>query len=98
MNFEGIRNSGYSIDEIVNTSTEKLIDRSEFLAGEGRAPAPANELVNAFQQQAAEEEDIAAEDEDVGMRAAIALSELTAAEDEQVREVLNATAWEAGNN
>lgn len=55
--------------------------------------------MNAFlvQQQAAEEEEDV-EEEDVGMRAAIALSELTAAEDEQVREVLTATAREAGNN
>ena len=50
------------------------------------------------QQQAADAEDVAAEEQDVGVRAAIALSELTAAEDEQVREVLNATAREAGNN
>ena len=30
-NFESVKNSGYSLEEIVSTSTEKLIDREEYL-------------------------------------------------------------------
>jgi len=78
VHFAGIRNSGYTVDEIVSTCTDKLIDRDECRNDGGGHLDDVQEEIP--------------DDGEVDLRDILALSEVTAVADEQVREVMNATA------
>jgi len=107
--FDAAKNSGYTVDEIINTDTDKLIDRTEYLQyreeeereEENDAPAvmagmrvPADVTEDDLFGNFGQALLMAAEGNQ--MRAAIEASEASAAEDAQLRMAIDDSRGEAG--
>jgi len=92
--FDSIKNSGYSLDEIISTSTEKLIDREEYARyrvenGDDQEEEANDDSVDSEEwEQVPEDMTRAVALEEDRVREAIERSEASVQEDQQIRQAM----------
>jgi len=97
VHFDSVKNSGYTVEEIVSTGTDTLIDREEYIRYRMDDDESENENDDEEDDDDDDEDDAAMEEEEQ-MRRAVAASEASALEDGEFRMAIQESLERHANN